>query len=142
MSEPADLEVTTFEAQCAACGHRFDHPSFGDFGYGQLLFCAENGKSYAHFDATNPVAAIVKAALPDGISPEVYQAVLARVADPFLGQRLTTGIRCPSCASSNLAHWGGRKTGSVWVKPAMYRTLLSSPLNERIEKIRSAANDA
>jgi DNA-directed RNA polymerase subunit RPC12/RpoP len=142
MSEPADLEIATFEARCAACGHRFDHPSFGDFGYGQLLFCAESGKFYAYFDATNAVAALVSVVLAEGVAPEVYQTVLARVADSMLGQRLTTGIRCPSCSSAELSHWGGRRTGTVWVKPATYRMLLSSPRNALIEKILNAAGDA
>jgi hypothetical protein len=43
MSEPADIQVATFEAKCAAWGHALNHPSVGDMGYGQMLFCAENG---------------------------------------------------------------------------------------------------
>jgi DNA-directed RNA polymerase subunit RPC12/RpoP len=141
LSELADFEIVTLEAKCAACGHTFDHPSFGQQMYGHMLFCAENGKFYAHFDANGAVAALVTVMLPDVVAPQVYQAVLAHLADPIFGQKLTPGIRCPSCRSDKLAYWGGRDTGTIWVKPATHRALLALSRNELVETIRNAARD-
>ncbi len=72
LNELTDFEIVTLEAKCAACGHTFDHPSFGEQMYGHMLFCAENGKFYAHFDAISTVGALVKVVLPDGVAPQVY----------------------------------------------------------------------
>jgi hypothetical protein len=49
-----EIEAATFEVQCAACSHIFEHPSFDS--YGRFLFCTENGKRYVYFDGFSTVA--------------------------------------------------------------------------------------
>jgi predicted Zn-ribbon and HTH transcriptional regulator len=140
--ESQDVEVTMFEASCAACGHCFDEPRFADYSSGLLMFCAENGAFYAYFDCTSAVAALVTVVLPKNVSTDVYQTVLARLADLKFGQKFTTKTRCPKCLSGKLATWEGRKKGTVHLSPTTYTTLLSAPRDELIEKIQDAARIA
>ncbi len=130
-----DKEITTFEAECAACGEVFDHPLLGDMAYGEFVFCSTDGLSYAYCSAFKTSARLIGVLLPVDQSPEILQAALAALADPMFGHQLTNQIICPKCHSSSLKSWGGRETGSMWVKPVSYSRLLEldrTGLRERV----------
>lgn len=136
-----DIEVDTLEARCGHCGEKFDHPDFGELAYGSFIFCGENGRVHAYCHTTDAVARLVEVLLPENCGAEIYQSALAELADPMLGQKLQTAIRCPKCASSNLDYWGGKKTGSMWVKPAGYSNLLSLTRRDIIKRISDFAKE-
>jgi hypothetical protein len=116
-----EIEAATFEAQCAACSHIFEHPNFGDFGsYGRLLFCTEDGKRYVYFDGFSAVAEQLNKKTGSSLSDIEY----ARLADPVDGKNLTAGIRCPMCCSRELAYCEGKKIGSVRLRSATYLAFL------------------
>jgi len=135
MKNSTDIEIATFEAKCASCGEKFDHPSFGDFAYGEFLFCSENGRIYAYGDGFNACAKLIEVLLPENCGADMYQTALAELADPIFGQRFTCRIHCPKCQSIKLEYWHGKKTGSMWVKPITYKNLLSLGRNKLIQKI-------
>jgi DNA-directed RNA polymerase subunit RPC12/RpoP len=141
MSDSTDIEIVTLEAKCGSCGKIFDYPTLSDFAYGQFIFCGENGRVHAYCEVFNPATKLLEVLLPENCGAELYQSALAELADPILGQKLKTKMRCPNCTSLKLEYWGGKKTGSMWVKPTTYNNLLSLSRNELIQKVSNFARD-
>lgn len=129
-------KLPTFKAKCADCGEIFDHPSLSDMAYGEFLFCSENGKEYAYSSAFEPCAKLIEVLLPDSCDADLFQAALAKLSDPILGQQLTTQIHCPKCCSINLEYWHGEQTGSIWVQGTTYNRLLSLNREDIIACVR------
>ena len=140
MSDSTDIEIVTLEAKCGSCGEIFDYPTLSDFAYGEFIFCSENGRVHAYCEVSNPAAKLIQVLLPEDCGAELYQSALAELADPILGQNLRTEMRCPKCTSPKLEYWGGKKTGSMWVKPTTYKSLLSLPRNELVQKVSNFAS--
>jgi len=132
-------KIPTFRAKCANCGELFDHPSLSDMAYGEFVFCSENGKIYAYSSAFEPSAKLIEVLLPDNCGADLFQAALAGLSDPILGQQLTTKIHCPKCCSINLEFWHGEQSGSIWVQGTNYNQLLSLNRKDIIARVREFA---
>ena len=127
-------EVPLFEAKCAACGHVFDCPSFGDFAYGLVVLCTPDRKHYRSVDAFDAFAQRVARHVESGA---VWHA-LADLADPVEGAPLTTDERCPSCGSPALERGEDAIVGSMAVVPATFvigSSLDESTLAERVRRV-------
>lgn len=125
--------LPTLEATCRPCGGTFNHPSLGDFPYGEAVLCSVDGKSYATADAFCAAARHVRSTLAtdDG---RAFWTALATLADPIDGQALTATIRCPHCGSDDLASWGGRMTGTREVPEARFDSDLPTPAADRARR--------
>ncbi len=112
-------EIAVFEAQCANCTRDFSHPSLGDFAYGEVLLCTMDGRHHAFVSGLSDFAERVRALIPPtGIGS--FWSILASLADPICGQPLSSAIRCPHCASANIAYWEGRRVGVIRVPEATF----------------------
>ena len=47
--------ISTFMAKCGSCGAEFEHPSLGDFSYGEIIFYTEDGKNQVNANAFDSV---------------------------------------------------------------------------------------
>ncbi len=106
--------IATFEAKCSSCGGSFEHPSLGDFAYGEAVLTTCDGKHHAWVSAfeglPNKVGSLIDNA---GVKkPGVLWEVLASLADPIDGQTLSPKLSCPHCASTDLAFWSGTRIAS------------------------------
>src|SRR5438067_778091 len=141
MSDSTDIEIVALEAKCGSCGKLFDYPTLSDFAYGEFIFCGENGRVHAYCAISNPATKLLQVLLPEKCSAEMYQSALAEFADPILGQKLKTEMRCPKCISVKLEIWGGKKSGIMWVKPTTYNSILYLSREELIQKISNIASE-
>lgn len=115
----ASLTLPTFEAGCAACGERFAYPSLGDFIYGQLLLCSEDGRHHARVDGFAAFPAQVATLLADTADSALWP-VLAALAAPPDGSSWSVQPHCPHCGSAELAFQQGPRCGSVAVPMATF----------------------
>ena len=139
MNNLSDIEISTFEAKCQDCQKTFDHPSFGDHAYGKFIFCSEDGRYYVYFNDL-VVSKIFQVLLPENCGADIYQSALAEFSNPIFGKKLKAKVQCPNCSSSNLAYWHGKKTGSIWIKPANYSDIFSLKRSDLIQKFTDYAN--
>lgn len=119
MSTSSSLCLPLFEAGCAACSERFAHPSLGDFVYGQLLLCSEDGRHHARVDGFAAFPAQVATLLPDAADHALWP-VLAALADPPEGSSWSVRLHCPHCGSAELAFQQGQRCGSAEVPMATF----------------------
>jgi hypothetical protein len=112
-------EIAVFEAQCGNCARHFSHPSLGDCAYGEVLLCTLDGNHYATVSAFTDFSQRVEA-LMGSEAENSFWSVLASLADAISGQPLSSGIRCPHCASDNIAYWEGRRVGVSEVPEATF----------------------
>ena len=122
-----DKYVPTFEAKCARCASQFDHPIFGDFTYGEIIFYTIDGKQKAWASAFSAFPQRVKSMIDSSRSRQFWD-ILASFADPIMGQKLVARIVCPNCTSDCMEYWCGRQIGVELVQEAMF--LNSSKLDE------------
>jgi hypothetical protein len=136
-------EIAVFEAQCANCASHFSHPSLGDFAYGEVFLCTLDGNHYATVSAFTDFSQRVKALMGPGAENSLW-SILASLADPISGQPLSSGIRCPHCASDNLAYWAGRRVGVSKVPEATFThaaALSQEELARRVAAAKSESNE-
>ena len=130
------MDVATFKAACAECGHEFLRPELGDFAYGEFLLCTESGREFFHFSAMeNPACKLVEPQLPKGVK---FAAVMASLADPVNEEALVSHPVCPSCQSSKLAYWGGDRVGQRVVLAATFTRFLGLPSSEQQLAVQEA----
>ena len=122
-----DKYVPTFEAKCAKCASQFDHPTFGDFTYGEIIFYTIDGKQKAWASAFATFPQRVKSML-DSSRPKDFWGILASFADPIMGQKLVAHLVCPNCTSDCIEYWSGKHIGVELVQEAMF--LNSSQLDD------------
>lgn len=109
-------EIATVAATCADCSRMFSHPSFGDFSYGEAILSTPDGRHFATVDAFD----VFPRRVADLTGQGPFWMVLASLADPIAGQRLTAFIHCLHCGSRRLACWSGHKTGAMLVPAATF----------------------
>jgi len=128
------MEIALCKAKCASCGAEFSQPELGDFAYGAFVFTGERGTVHAYFEVFEvpaPVWNFLEDVLPQPHSGELLQGACAHFADPVTGQRLSNKFICPKCQSSNLAYWGGERTGFAEVPEASFSQFMGLPKSER-----------
>jgi hypothetical protein len=94
----------------------FDHPSLGDFAYGQTVFCSADGKHQVWINAFSDFPQRVSALL-GAREPEKFWHVLASLAD---GEKWTAKIICPHCLSDRLDYHDGQKQGVISLAEATF----------------------
>ncbi|HXA47941.1 MAG TPA: hypothetical protein VNW52_09955 [Burkholderiaceae bacterium] len=115
-------DVATFEAKCAKCGSQFEHPSFGDFTYGEIILYTIDGLQKAWANAFSAFPQRVKSMLDPPRSKKFWE-ILASVADPIDGQKLVAKIVCPNCASDHMDYWNGKQIGVTPIQEATFSHL-------------------
>jgi DNA-directed RNA polymerase subunit RPC12/RpoP len=128
-------DIATFEAKCAECGKAFEHPSLGDFAYGENIFYTNDGMHQVWVSAFSAFPQRVKK-LIDGPQPMKFWDILASCADPVNGQKFVAKIICPHCNSDGLESWEGRRIGMTSIQEATFLRVLDledSTLALRIE---------
>ena len=133
-------EITLSEAQCANCTRHFAHPDMGDFAYGEALLCTMDGRYHATVSGFTPFSERVRALISSSGSYSLW-SILASLADPISGQRLTFGLRCPHCASDNIVYWAGRRVGVSEVPEATFTGAAALSEEELARRVVAAKCD-
>ena len=114
-------------AKCGSCGAEFEHPSIGDFSYGEIIFYTEDGKNQAYANAFDSFPQKIKDIL-DTLGLNAFWDTLATISDPVCGQQLVSSIRCSSCSSQIIEYWEGERVGEKIIPDVSYE--FSSQLNK------------
>lgn len=133
-------EVATFEAKCAGCGRLFEHPSFGDFAYGENILYTTSGKRQAWVSAFSQFPQRLRGLL-DTSQIKRFWDILASLADPLEDQKLVAKIICPDCSSDRLDYWKGKRIGLTSISEATFSNVFDledSTLALKIQEIGDA----
>jgi Zn finger protein HypA/HybF involved in hydrogenase expression len=132
-------DVATFDAKCAGCGKPFEHPSFGDFSYGENILYAASGRNQAWASAFSEFPQRLKSLLDTSQSKKFWD-ILASLADPIEGQKLVAKITCPHCSSDRLEYWDGKRIGLTSIQEATFSQVFGLDDSALVLKIAEAAN--
>lgn len=133
--------LATFEAKCSSCGSSFEHPSLGEFAYGEAVLTSCDGKHHAWVSAfeglPNKVGSLIDNA---GVKrPGILWGVLASLADPIDGKTLSPKLSCPHCAATDLVFWSGTRIASKAIPEVSFSAIagldeaaLSARVNEAL----------
>jgi hypothetical protein len=111
--------IALCEAKCKRCRSVFGHASLGDHAYGEAVLSTEDGSRFVLASAMTEMAERVRGAIPAS-RPRMFWPVLAAIADPIGGMRLTEAVVCPHCQHTDLEYWGGRRLGETAVPEATF----------------------
>lgn len=112
-------KISLFRAKCKCCGKHFEHPSVGDFAYGEYVLYTTDGKHQVLASAFGEFAEKVGALFSSSVAGS-FCAALAKLADPVQGTQLTPNIHCPHCASTELEYWEGERVGFTALPEATF----------------------
>lgn len=132
-------DVATFEAKCAGCGESFQHPSFGDFSYGENILYAASGRNQVWVSAFSEFPQRLKSLLDTSLSKKFWD-ILASLADPIEGQKLVAKITCPYCSSDRLEYWDGKRIGLTSIQEATFSQVFDLDDATLVLKIEGAAD--
>jgi hypothetical protein len=134
-------EITTFEARCGECGLAFASPSLSDFVYGEFILSGVSGTAHAHLVAVgNEVCDYISSVVPE-LDPATFQELIARIADPVNGQRLTMSHVCPGCQSSNWDTWRGQRYGTVSIPSVTFYSFCTLSADQWRTRVLEALNE-
>lgn len=135
------MRITTFEAKCADCKTIFEHPSLGDFAYGEFIFSTIDGSDFLCCDANEVSESILQGLIPEDLTAEQFQKTLVTVVDNPFASQLTLRIPCTKCGSTNLEYWEGQKIGVRNIEKATFKRFSVLSEEEKLKEISTILDD-
>jgi hypothetical protein len=131
-------KVDLCKAVCANCQRDFPYPSLGDFAYGNFVLNRADGREFRYLQAgDNPIWDFVREFLkPHNTEQiEVFQEVVARLADSSAGQTFTMKHVCPYCGSNRFRDWGSQYQSALELAEATFEAFNALPDHAKRQRV-------